>query len=98
MRIYQNCPYFLLEKMHAVIFGLMLADRKNLEIYLKVRDKFQASRCWMHRRNYIKLYAYLKRNASYEFNRNIAPLLYKSILAEKNSLIKQEFLRDFTKT
>ena len=98
MRIYQNCPYFLLEKMNAVILGLMLADRKNLEIYLKVRDKFQASRCWMHRRNYIKLYSYLKRNASYEFNRNIAPLLYKSILAEKNSLIKQEFLRDFTKT
>jgi hypothetical protein len=65
IKIYHNCPYFLIEKVHGVIYFLMLNDRKNMEIYQKIKEKYINSRCWMHRRNYIKLYAFLKRNASF---------------------------------
>lgn len=81
MKIYHNCPYFLLEKVHGVILYLMLNDRKNMEIYQKIKDKYVTSRCWSHRRNYIKLYAFLKMNASFEFNKQFPCLVYKNILS-----------------
>jgi|JI9StandDraft_1071089.scaffolds.fasta_scaffold986410_2 hypothetical protein len=37
IKIYSNCPYYMLEKMNEVIFKLLLVDRKGMEVYLKVR-------------------------------------------------------------
>jgi hypothetical protein len=95
MKIYHNCPYFLLEKVHGVILYLMLNDRKNMEIYLKIKEKYVTSRCWVHRRNYIKLYAFLKINSSFEFSKQFPALVYKNILNEKSVLIKLEFVKEF---
>jgi hypothetical protein len=80
IKIYQNCPYFLIDKIHSVVLFLILNDRKNMEMYQKIKEKYLNSRSWAHRRNYIKLYAFLKMNASFEFNRLFPPLLYKTIL------------------
>lgn len=80
VKIYQSCPYFLLDLVHAAILFLMLNDRKNLEMYQKIKEKFMGSRCWMHRRNYLKLYTFLKINSSYEFNKNFPIFPYKSML------------------
>jgi len=51
-----------------------------MEIYQKIKERYISSRCWSHRRNYIKLYAYLKMNASFELNKQFPPLVYKNIL------------------
>jgi len=80
LRIFNNCPYFLLEGINQIILYLLLSDKKNMDIYQKLKEKYINSRCWSHRRNYIKLYAYFKINASYEFNRCISTLVYKNIL------------------
>jgi hypothetical protein len=88
IKIYSNCPYFLLEQMHQVIFRLLLIDRKGMEAYLKVREKCLGSKNWMLRRNFIKLYTFIKINGSFEVNKSITPLVYKNIVNEKNSLIK----------
>jgi hypothetical protein len=37
VRLFINCPYFLLEKICFVIFSLLLQDRKMMDIYLKIR-------------------------------------------------------------
>ncbi len=55
------------------------------------------SKSWMHRRNFIKLYCYFKMNGSYEFNRSITPLVYKNIMAEKNMMIKIQFVKEFSR-
>ena len=55
------------------------------------------SKNWMMRRNFIKLYAFFKINASFEVNKLITPLVYKNIINEKNSLIKMEFINEFSK-
>lgn len=65
IKIYQNVPYFLIDKIHSVVLFLMLNDRKNMEMYQKIKEKYLNSRSWAHRRNYIKLYAFLKMNASF---------------------------------
>lgn len=65
IKIYSNCPYFMLETMHAVILHLLLTDRKGMEVYVKIREKCLGSKNWMLRRNFIKLYTFFKKNASF---------------------------------
>lgn len=80
IKIYSNCPYFLLEHMHQVIFRLLLIDRKGMEVYLKIREKCLGSKNWMLRRNFIKLYTFFKVNGSFDVNKSITPLVYKNIV------------------
>lgn len=88
MKVFVGAPYFMLEDLNRVILLLLLIDRKGMEVYLKVREKCLGSKNWILRRNFIKLYTYFKRNASYELNRIITPLVYKNIVNEKTPLIK----------
>ena len=88
IKVYVGSPYFMLEELHQVILHLLMVDRKGMEVYLKLREKCLGAKNWMLRRNFIKLYAYFKKHASFDFNKLITPLVYKNIINEKNVLIK----------
>lgn len=88
VRLAMICPYFLLTLTFQLIVKLLLADRRNLELFIMLKEQLLAAKSWTLRRNYMLLYFEIKCTASFEFNRGVTMYAYKRIVGEKSPHFK----------